>query len=147
MRVLPTLFLVFLAVPLLEVYLLIKVGQQIGASWTIGLVVATALIGGVLARYQGLVTLTRFYSQVQRGELPTQVLFDGACLLVAGALLLTPGFFTDAVGFALLTPPLRTLAFTYLRKHLHVQVGPYHRPESNSDTIEGRFRRTDRDEE
>ena len=151
MRLFPSLFVLFLAVPLLEVYLLIEVGQAIGAPLTIAAVVGTALLGAGLARYQGMVTVTRLYTQLNHGELPGQALFDGACLLVAGALLLTPGFFTDAIGFALLTPPLRRWAFQHLQHRLIVRAGPFgpddwadpHRQDHRGSTLEGEYRRRD----
>ncbi len=101
------LFLLFLVVPLAEIYLLIQVGGVIGAWPTIALVVGTALLGAVLVRSQGFSTIVRVREQLERGELPAMEIFEGLFLLVAGALLLTPGFFTDAIGFACLTPPLR----------------------------------------
>jgi UPF0716 protein FxsA len=103
----PTIFLIFLAVPLVEIFLLIKVGNVIGAPWTIALVVLTALVGAWLVRLQGLSALNRVRQSAARGELPALELLEGLFLLAAGALLLTPGFFTDIVGFACLTPPLR----------------------------------------
>lgn len=153
MRLFPILFAVFLAVPLIEIYILIEVGQVLGAPLTILSVVGTALLGAVLARYQGMVTVTRLYTQLNTGELPGQTLFDGACLVVAGALLLTPGFFTDAVGFALLTPPLRRWAYRRLQHHLVVRTfgprggpqGPRSSEESGPTTIEGEFRHRDND--
>ena len=105
----PTIFLIFLAVPLVEIFLLIKVGNGIGAPWTIALVVLTALAGAWLVRLQGLSALNRVRQSAARGELPALELLEGLFLLAAGALLLTPGFFTDIVGFACLTPPLRRL--------------------------------------
>ena len=107
MPVVPTLFLVFLAVPLAEIYLLIQIGGVVGAGWTITLVVGTALLGAFLVRAQGVSTIRRVQQHMERGQLPAMELLEGLALLVAGALLLTPGFFTDAVGFLLLTPPLR----------------------------------------
>ncbi len=101
------LFIAFLVVPLVEIYFLIQVGDVIGAGWTIALVVATALLGAALVRAQGFTTVNRVRSQLDRGELPAVEIFEGLFLLVAGALLLTPGFVTDAIGFACLTPPLR----------------------------------------
>ncbi len=151
MRLLPSLFLLFLTVPLLEVYLLIEVGQAIGAPATIAAVVGTALLGAALARYQGMVTVTRLYTQLHRAEIPTQTLFEGACLLVAGALLLTPGFFTDAVGFALLTPPLRRWAYRHLRHRLWVRMDPMGSApgpggaRGRRTVIEGEFHRRPRD--
>jgi UPF0716 protein FxsA len=97
----------FLAVPIIEIYLLIQVGQVIGAGWTILLVVLTAVIGVWLLRIQGLSTLTRAQRKLQENELPAREILEGMGLLVAGALLLTPGFFTDGVGFFLLFPPTR----------------------------------------
>ncbi|MFQ5761332.1 MAG: FxsA family protein, partial [Acidiferrobacterales bacterium] len=101
------LFIVFLVVPLVEIWLLIEVGSVIGAIWTVILVVLTAMIGAALVRAQGFATLSRAQAQLRAGELPAVEMFEGVALIVAGALLLTPGFFTDTVGFTLLMPPLR----------------------------------------
>jgi UPF0716 protein FxsA len=107
MNPLAILFLLFLTIPLVEIYLLIKVGGVIGAPMTIFLVVFTAVLGAWLLRIQGFSTLRRIQQTVNQGGLPAVELLEGAVLLVAGALLLTPGFFTDAIGFACLMPPLR----------------------------------------
>ncbi len=101
------LFILFLTIPLLEIYLLIQVGEVIGALPTVFMVVFTAVLGVALLRWQGLMTLTRVQTAMARGELPATAMIEGVFLLLAGALLLTPGFFTDAIGFALLVPPLR----------------------------------------
>lgn len=103
----PLIATLFLVVPIIEIYLLIQVGQVIGAGWTIFLVVLTAVIGVWLLRIQGLSTLTRAQRKLQENELPANEILEGMGLVVAGALLLTPGFFTDAVGFLLLLPPTR----------------------------------------
>lgn len=105
----PLLFLTFLLVPLLEIYLLIEIGSVIGAAWTVAGVVGTAVVGAALVRRQGIAALARFRSATEAGELPAITIIEGLALLVAGALLLTPGFFTDAIGFVLLTPPLRQI--------------------------------------
>ena len=97
----------FIGVPLLEIAVFIQVGEVIGLWPTLGAVVLTAVIGTWCLRAQGLATLARARAQIDRGALPTRELFDGACLLVAGALLLTPGFVTDTVGFLLFLPPVR----------------------------------------
>ena len=97
----------FIGVPLIEIAVFIQVGGWIGLGWTLVLVVLTAVLGTWQLRAQGLATLLRARGQVERGALPARELFDGACLLVAGALLLTPGFVTDAVGFLLFLPPVR----------------------------------------
>ena len=120
------LFLLFLVVPLLEIYLLIEVGSAIGAMMTIFLVVFTAMLGAVLVRAQGFSTLTRVQSQVNDGQVPALEIMEGVCLFVAGALLLTPGFFTDAVGFILLTPPLRRGIIRYFLERQMAQVQSGH---------------------
>ena len=99
--------LIFFITPIVEMYLLIEVGGYIGAWPTIALVMITAMIGVTLLRIQGLSTLTRGVGRLQGGELPAREMVEGLLLAVAGALLLTPGFVTDAFGFILLTPPLR----------------------------------------
>ncbi len=101
------LFALFVGVPLLEIAVFVAVGGQIGLWPTLGAVVATALAGSVLLRVQGLSTLYRAREHMERGELPVRELFDGVCLVFAGALLLTPGFVTDGVGLLLFLPPFR----------------------------------------
>ncbi|MCY3769468.1 MAG: FxsA family protein [Gammaproteobacteria bacterium] len=102
-----SLLLIFLIVPLIEIYLLIEVGSAVGAGMTIFLVVFTAVLGAFLVRVQGISTLARVQRQVARGQVPAMEMLEGLSLFMAGALLLTPGFFTDAFGFMILTPPLR----------------------------------------
>lgn len=99
--------LIFIGVPLIEIALFIKIGGLIGLWPTVASVVATALIGTALIRKQGFSTLQRAQQEVDAQRLPVRELFDGVCLLFAGALLLTPGFLTDSIGFALLVPPIR----------------------------------------
>jgi UPF0716 protein FxsA len=96
-----------IGVPLIEIALFIEVGGLIGLWPTIAMVILTALIGTTLLRQQGLATLQRAQAEMKAQRMPVRELFDGACLLVAGVLLLTPGFLTDAIGFVLLVPPLR----------------------------------------
>ena len=105
---------VFVLVPLLEIYLLIKVGTFIGAVPTLLLILFTAILGAFLLRLQGLQTLARIRETTDKGELPAEPLIEGLILLVAGMLLLTPGFFTDTLGFICLVPPLRNLLAKYL---------------------------------
>ena len=107
-------FLIFLLVPLVEIYFLIKVGSLVGAGWTIILVVFTAVLGAFLVRAQGFAVFTRVQLQLAKGHLPALEMLEGLLLFVAGALLLTPGFFTDAVGFVFLLPPLRRKIITHL---------------------------------
>jgi UPF0716 protein FxsA len=100
-------FLAFFLTPIVEMYLLIRVGGYIGALPTICLVMLTAVIGVVLLRIQGFATLTRGLGRLQSGQIPAREVAEGVLLAVAGALLLTPGFVTDTLGFLLLFPPTR----------------------------------------
>jgi len=101
------LFLIFVIMPVLEMWLLITVGAQIGALPTIGLVLLTAFVGVNLLRYQGFDTLWRGQRKFAEGQLPAQEIAEGIILAVSGALLLTPGFVTDGIGFAGLIPAVR----------------------------------------
>jgi UPF0716 protein FxsA len=103
------LLLVFIAVPIAEIAIFIQAGEQLGLWPTLVVVILTALLGTALLRYQGLRALDRAQGSMQRGELPVGEVFTGLCLLVAGALLLTPGFLTDAVGLGLFVPSIRGL--------------------------------------
>jgi UPF0716 protein FxsA len=100
-------FLVLVGVPLIEIALFVTIGGAIGLWPTLACVVLTAIIGAALFRRQGLQALRRLQAAMDRGEDPSGPLADGALLLLSGALLLTPGFFTDAVGLALLFPAVR----------------------------------------
>jgi len=137
------LFALFIAVPLIEIALFIQVGGVIGLGWTLLVVVLTALIGTYLVRQQGL----RAIGDVQRSFAqlsdPTEPLAHGLMILFSGALLLTPGFFTDAIGFALLAPPVRVAVFQFLRARIKVQsftasAGPQ-RAEPHEDVIDGDY--------
>ena len=97
----------FIAVPLVEIAVFIQIGGLIGLWPTLAVVVATAVAGTWLLRLQGIATLNRARQQMDRGAMPTRELFDGLCLVFAGALLLTPGFVTDAVGLLLFVPAVR----------------------------------------
>ena len=101
------LFIIFIVVPLVEIGLFIKVGGAIGLGMTLVIVILTALLGSTLLRLQGLSTFKRARTAMDQGQIPVDQVVHGLFLLVAGVLLLTPGFFTDAVGFALFFPPLR----------------------------------------
>lgn len=101
------LLLAFIIIPIIEIALLIHVGSLIGTWQTIGLVILTAVVGTALVRAQGFQILMRTQEVMARGEFPAEELFDGICVLVAGVLLLTPGFVTDALGLSLLVPGLR----------------------------------------
>jgi UPF0716 protein FxsA len=115
------LFLAFLLVPLIEIALFIQVGGLIGLWPTLAIVVLTAMAGTMLVRSQGAQALMRLRSSLETLNDPTEPLAHGAMILFSGALLLTPGFFTDAVGFALLVPAVRALVLRELRKRIRVQ--------------------------
>ena len=104
----------FLVVPIIEIYILIKVGGYIGILPTIALVILTAVIGASLLRSQGLQTYMRFNQSLSEGRLPANEILEGVALLVGGALLLTPGFFTDLIGFFCLLPITRRPVVTFL---------------------------------
>jgi UPF0716 protein FxsA len=99
--------LLFLVVPFVELFVLIQVGQAIGALPTIGLLVVVSVVGAWLVKKEGMGVVRRAQEQVRRGEVPGRELVDGVLILFAGALMLTPGFFTDLFGIALLIPPVR----------------------------------------
>ncbi|WP_417474500.1 FxsA family protein [Leisingera sp.] len=121
------LFLAFLMVPIVEIALFIQVGGAIGLWPTLAIVVLTAVLGTWLVKTQGRLAMGQLRSSFQQLSDPAEPLAHGAMILFAGALLLTPGFFTDAVGFALLMPPVRLAMFRYLRSKITVaqfQMGP-----------------------
>lgn len=148
MRLFPIGLAVFILVPILELYLLIKVGSHIGALNTILLVFLTAGIGVSLLRKQGLSTLQQVQSQMQHGEIPAQGMLEGMLLFFAGAFLLTPGFITDTIGFLLMIPPLRKGFALWLLERsgwmVQMRTGASHPPSTDaSHTLEGEYRRRD----
>jgi UPF0716 protein FxsA len=147
------LFLIFfVGAPLVELYLLIEVGSEIGALPTILLSIFTAVLGGTLVRMQGFAVLFRAQTQIANEGVPALELLEGALLLLVGLALLLPGFITDAIGFLLLIPPLRRfLIVRWLKARGTLQPGPGagpgagpQGPEQRSDRIiEGDWRRED----
>jgi UPF0716 protein FxsA len=118
MSLLSRMALLFVGIPLLELFILIQVGQLVGLWPTIGLVVFTGFAGAALARLEGLRTLWSIQSELARGRLPGNALFDGLAILVGGALLLTPGILTDLLGFSFLFPPTRRFFLKRIRRNL-----------------------------
>ena len=112
----------FILVPLVELYLLIQVGSLVGVEITIGIVVVTGLVGAWLARFQGLKVLNEVRASLSVGEMPADALIDGLLILVAGAVLLTPGLLTDALGFGLLIPRGRRIVRSLVRRRLPSQI-------------------------
>jgi UPF0716 protein FxsA len=103
------LFLLFLVVPFAELYVLIRVGQVIGALPTIGLLIMVSVIGSWLVKREGFATLARARERIEAGQMPGQEIVDGVLILFAGALLITPGFLSDVAGVLLLLPPVRAV--------------------------------------
>ena len=102
------LVLLFVIVPFVELTLLFAMAGRVGALWTLGLIVVTGIVGGTLARWQGMQTAWRLREQMSQGQFPSEALADAGMILVAGALLLTPGILTDVFGFSLLIPACRS---------------------------------------
>jgi len=103
------LILLFTLVPLIELAILIKIGQYMGVAYTIGIVLLTGVAGAYLAKMQGLVTLQKIQEDINQGMMPADKLFDGVLILCSGILLLTPGLLTDIIGFMGLIPLTRNL--------------------------------------
>lgn len=142
-------FLAFLAVPLIEIALFIQVGGAIGLWSTLGVVVLTAVIGTYLVRTQGALAMNNLRQSFGTLSDPSEPLAHGAMILVSGALLLTPGFFTDAVGFALLVPAIRSAVFRYLKSRVNIrsfEMGQNPRGRADApDIIDGDFEEVPRD--
>ncbi len=115
------LFLLFVSVPAFEIYLLLNIGALLGVLPTVGLVLLTAILGAWLTRRTGLHTLVRIQASLNAGIMPTDELFDTLFILIAGFLLITPGFFTDGVGFILLFPPTRQYVKCFIFSRLQKQ--------------------------
>ncbi len=106
--------LLFIIIPLVELYVIIAVGEEIGALWTVILVLLTAVIGVNLLRFQGMSTLMRAQRNMAQGTIPAMEMAEGIALAVAGVLLITPGFITDSIGFLLLLPGSRQAIIRYI---------------------------------
>jgi len=147
MKIVQIIFLFFLIVPFVEIYLLLQIGGIIGVFPTIFMVVFTAVLGAWLLRKQGLSTWQRFQDSLKQGVIPAYEMIEGPILLVGGALLLTPGFFTDALGFACLIPQLRRKMAQYvIENHLvNAQVGAAFQQRNTTahDVIEGECKKED----
>ncbi len=109
------LFFLFALIPVIELAILIKVGSHIGVGYTLLLVISTAVVGAYLVRLEGFNIMQRFQRNMSEGVFPAEEIFDGAMVLVSGALLLTPGLMTDVTGFLLVFPPSRRIIKGYLK--------------------------------
>jgi UPF0716 protein FxsA len=110
----PLLILLFIVVPIAEIYVIIQVGQAIGALWTIALLIADSILGSMLMRSQGRQAWRRFNEAIAAGRPPAREALDGALVIFGGAFLLTPGFLTDVLGAVLLLPPTRALVRRFI---------------------------------
>lgn len=138
------LFLIFVAVPIIEIGLFIQVGGFLGLWPTLAIVVLTALVGTTLMRAQGMAALQKMQSSLETGQNPADPIANGAFILVAGILLLTPGFFTDAIGLSLLVPPVRQLLIKAIASRIKssatVYTSSYGQAQPASETVvEGDF--------
>ena len=109
------LLLLFIALPVVELFLLIEIGQRVGTVTTVGIIIATGVVGASLARQQGISTLARLRADLAAGRLPADPIVDGVLILVAAAVLITPGLLTDLAGFLCLVPAFRRLVKRYLK--------------------------------
>jgi UPF0716 protein FxsA len=128
------LFLLFLLIPLIEIALFIQVGGLIGLWPTLAIVILTAFAGTVLIRSQGAAVMMQLRETMNDLRDPTEPLAHGAMVLFAGALLLTPGFFTDVVGLSLMIPGIRGRIFSFIRQRVTVQTFEYGEPPRSKDS-------------
>ncbi|MGI9391410.1 MAG: FxsA family protein [Boseongicola sp.] len=136
------LFLLFLIAPLVEIALFIQIGGIIGLWYTLLIVVLTAILGTYLVRSQGLAVLGQLRGSFEELRDPTEPLAHGAMVLFSGALLLTPGFFTDAIGFLLMVPAFRSSLFRYFRSRINIQsveFGSRKAPNRNEGIIDADY--------
>ena len=116
------LFLLFTIIPVVELALLIKIGTVIGTLNTVILVIFTALVGAYLVKIEGISVLTRFQQNMLEGVFPAEEIFDGALILIAGALLVTPGVATDVIGFLLVFPLSREIIKKHLKRYVRNRI-------------------------
>ena len=115
------LFLAFTIIPIIEIYLLIEIGSMFGALTAVVLVILTGFLGAFLARMQGLQTLYRIQESLREGRMPSGELLDALLIVIAGLVLLTPGFLTDSAGFLLLIPATRNSIKYWLRRQIELR--------------------------
>ena len=136
-----SIFLALILIPVIEIYLLIKIGSQIGAISTIFLIFVTAIVGVYYAKYEGLNTLKSGFLQLSKNQTPTFEMLSGAAIALAALLLIIPGFFSDIIGFLLIFPISRKLLFNFLSKRFS------HSKSRNNNFIDGEFEDIDENDE
>jgi UPF0716 protein FxsA len=118
--VLAFLALIFIVVPLLELYVIIQVGQEIGALNTIGILILISVVGAYLSKREGMGVIARVRRQAEAGQVPTNELIDGFLILVGAIFLLVPGFISDAIGILMLFPPTRAIFRGFLKRRFRI---------------------------
>ena len=136
-----SIFLTLILIPVIEIYLLIKIGSQIGAISTIFLIFVTAIVGVYYAKYEGLNTLKSGFFQLSKNQTATFEMLSGAAIALAALLLIIPGFFTDIIGFLLIFPISRKLLFNFLSKRFS------HSKSQNNNFIDGEFEDIDENDD
>lgn len=144
--------IIFVIIPILEISVFLAVGEQIGLLTTLLLALLTAIIGGILVKQQGMQTLMALQKSLGAGKMPMNELFDGFCLIFAGATLITPGFVTDTIGFLLLIPAVRHVTRNYLKTHTswamqsRESTFTHHSTIDDPNVIEAEYKRVDDDQ-
>ena len=128
-----SILLLIILIPVIEIYLLIKIGSQIGAITTIFLIFTTAIVGIYYAKYEGLNTLKSGFTQIKKNEAPTYEIMSGAAIALAALLLIIPGFATDILGFLLIIPITRKIIFNRFQKRFN------HNTKERNNFIDGDF--------
>ncbi|MFP4313082.1 MAG: FxsA family protein [Alphaproteobacteria bacterium] len=144
--------IIFILIPLLEITAFIHIGGAIGVMPTLLIALGTAILGGTIIKYQGFMTMESVKLALAEGKTPVADIFNGFCLVASGALLITPGFVTDTIGFLLLVPPLRDMLRGFLGKYFKMQPPPSQSPygqnpyrDDPGGIIEGDYERVDED--
>jgi UPF0716 protein FxsA len=145
-------FILFILIPFVEIYVFLQVGDTIGIGTTLFLAFFTAILGGIIIKYQGMATLQAVQNSMRHGQAPMAEIFDGFCLVAAGATLITPGFVTDTIGFLLLIPAVRKFLRQTIGKHIEMRSmndinpgNPY--AEQDAQIIEAEYTRVDDEDE
>lgn len=146
----PLFYVFFVILPLLELWVFVEMSSEIGFFSALMLLFLSAMVGGIIVRYQGLTTLLAVHLAIKGGKFPLTDIFDGMCLVAAGALLILPGFLSDIAAFFLLIAPLRSLLRKVIRDHTswgaEIKDSPFERERATSvDVIEGEYERLDDD--
>ena len=148
-------FIIFILIPLMEIYVFMQVGEMIGLGTTLFLALFTAILGGAIIKHQGITTLQAVSQSMRQGKMPVTELFDGFCLIAAGATLITPGFVTDTIGFLLLIPPFRRILQTFVSRYTKITGSGFYKESTGnkqnpfrqeSNVIEGDYVRLEDEE-